>query len=143
VNQYTDILIVEDCQITIAYLTDFFVKAGFNGIHAVKNGAEGIATFKNNPKQFGLVVLDLELPDMSGTQVAQRIRQIEIAHGINEISVPLVISSAHLTESAKVVSLQAGIQGFFPKPISEKNKRVMLRLLAVKGITCAPEVNIG
>ena len=132
-THFTEVLIVEDCPMTIIYLTDFFVKAGYD-IQAVKTGASAISLFGRNPKQFGLVILDLELPDMLGTQVAQCIRQIEIIDGISEILIPLVISSANLTESVKLAALQSGIQGFFNKPVSEKNKKAMLYMLELKSL---------
>jgi two-component system, OmpR family, KDP operon response regulator KdpE len=87
-----------------------FLRAGFeiHGFYVLEaeNAAEGLksATF-NSPD---LIVLDLALPDMHGTEVLERLRSWS--------NVPVIILSVVSNEDEKVRLLQAGADDYVVKP---------------------------
>jgi two-component system, OmpR family, KDP operon response regulator KdpE len=87
-----------------------FLRAGFelHGFYVLEaeNGAEGLkaATF-NAPD---LVILDLALPDLHGTEVLERLRSWS--------NVPLIVLSVVSDEDEKVRLLQAGADDYVVKP---------------------------
>jgi two-component system KDP operon response regulator KdpE len=71
-------------------------------------GAEGVmATASRHPD---LVILDLGLPDMAGTQVCREIRR--------QSAVPIIVLSARHSEHDKVDLLNAGADDYVTKPFS-------------------------
>lgn len=89
-----------------------FLKAGFeiNGFVVIEgeNAADAIRlTAFNSPD---LIILDLMLPDLSGADVLERIREWS--------SVPIIILSVAAGEQEKVRLLQAGADDYVVKPFS-------------------------
>jgi len=65
------ILVIDDEEIIREFLAEIFASSGY-GADAAASGLEGIALFEKN--SYDLVFSDLGLPDMSGWEVAKRIR---------------------------------------------------------------------
>lgn len=72
----------------------------------VATGAAGITAVES--EQPDLVVLDLGLPDMDGTEVCRRLRSTSI--------VPIIIVSARDEEVDRVVALEIGADDYVVKP---------------------------
>ena len=72
----------------------------------VADGASGLAAIANNPPD--LVVLDLGLPDMDGTEVCRQIRATS--------TLPVIIVSARDHEVDRVVALEIGADDYIVKP---------------------------
>jgi two-component system KDP operon response regulator KdpE len=87
-----------------------FLRAGFElhgfEVHEAENAAEGLklATF-NAPD---LIVLDLDLPDLHGGEVLERIRSWS--------NVPIIILSVESSEEQKVRLLKLGADDYVVKP---------------------------
>ena len=69
-------------------------------------GAEALATFDRQPA--ALIVLDLGLPDIEGTEVCRRIRA--------KSDVPIIVLSARGAEADKVNALDLGADDYVTKP---------------------------
>lgn len=73
-----------------------------------ENGMTAISQIrKNNPD---LIVLDLELPDIDGLEVTQRVREWS--------QIPIIILSVHSSEVEKIKTLNAGADDYLTKPFS-------------------------
>jgi DNA-binding response OmpR family regulator len=72
----------------------------------VSTGEEGLAAIARDAPD--LVVLDLGLPDMDGTDVCRRIRA--------ESSLPIIIVSARDEEVDRVIALELGADDYIVKP---------------------------
>jgi len=72
----------------------------------VSTGEAGLAAISDDPPD--LVVLDLGLPDIDGTEVCRRIRASS--------SVPIIIVSARDDEVDRVVALELGADDYIVKP---------------------------
>lgn len=101
------ILIIEDDNAIVRLMTVALKTNGYEAIVAC-NGVSGISLFlKENPD---LVLLDMGLPDIDGTEVLSQIRQIS--------NTPIIIVSARDKEQEKVFALDNGANDYVTKPFS-------------------------
>src|ERR1700731_4873328 len=99
------VLLVEDEPKIRRFLRAGFEIHGFSVLEA-ENAADGLksATF-NAPD---LIILDLALPDLHGTEVLERLRSWS--------NVPVIILSVVANEDEKVLLLQSGADDYVVKP---------------------------
>jgi two-component system response regulator RegX3 len=93
-------------------------REGFDVILA-PNGAEGMKLFDS--KNPDIVLLDLMLPEVSGTEVCKYIR--------TKSNVPVIMLTAKDTEIDKVVGLELGADDYVTKPFS--TRELLARIKAV------------
>jgi len=77
----------------------------------VADGTAAVAAASREP--FDLILLDIEMPEMDGYQVAQAIRDTALVNA----STPIVALTAHSGEHFRALSRGAGMQGFITKPL--------------------------
>jgi two-component system cell cycle response regulator DivK len=63
-------------------------------------------------EQFDLILLDINLPEIDGYDLAKRMRTMS-----NLDSVPILAVTANVMQGDKERTLEAGCDGFIPKPI--------------------------
>jgi len=115
------ILIIEDEEDIAALLAHHMRGAGFNVMVAYT----GAAAFKEIEKQLpDLILLDLMLPDMDGTEVCKILKQKE-----NTKHIPMVMVTAKAEEVDRIVGLELGADDYVVKPFSTREL-----VLRVKGI---------
>jgi two-component system cell cycle sensor histidine kinase/response regulator CckA len=77
--QFTDrILFVDDEPAAIHMVSMMMTKLGFN-IHAEQSPLDALKLFREQPDQFGLVITDLTMPEMTGIQLISELRKISPA----------------------------------------------------------------
>jgi two-component system, OmpR family, response regulator RegX3 len=104
----TKILIVEDEESVIDPLELLLSKEGFT-IETARNGREALEKFEKVLPD--LVLLDLMIPIISGTEVCRQIRA--------KSQVPIIMLTAKDTEVDKVVGLELGADDYIVKPYSK------------------------
>jgi DNA-binding NtrC family response regulator len=72
------------------------------------SGREALAVLKR--KNFSLVILDLHLPDLYGSEVLSRIKKINA-------QIPVIILTAHGTQKDRQECMQKGAYDFMQKPL--------------------------
>lgn len=117
----TLILVVDD-EPDILNLLDYNLKkAGFKVLQA-KDGPEAIElAVKKKPS---LVLLDIMLPDMDGTEVLKRLKSDPLAKHI-----PVIMLTAKGEEVDRVVGFELGAEDYITKPFSPRE--LVLRVKAV------------
>ncbi|HRN28448.1 MAG TPA: response regulator transcription factor [Terrimesophilobacter sp.] len=105
----TEILIVEDEPSLSDPLSFLLEREGFT-TRTVADGAEAVADFEANGAD--LVLLDLMLPGLPGTEVCRRIRQVS--------NVPIIMLTAKDDEVDVVVGLELGADDYVTKPYSSR-----------------------
>jgi two-component system KDP operon response regulator KdpE len=86
-------------------------------VHAVADGTTGLASMAHHRPD--VVILDLGLPDMDGTDVIRGIRGWS--------SVPIIVLSAREQEAQKVEALDAGADDYVTKPFGMDELLARLR----------------
>ena len=104
------ILIVEDNDIDVRLLKDILETRGYN-ILQTKEGLEAIKLAVVNLPD--LILLDIQLPDMSGLEVARRLRGDKRSKQIPIIAVTAFAMGWHEREA-----LDSGCDAYISKPIS-------------------------
>jgi DNA-binding response OmpR family regulator len=101
-----NILIAEDDVNILNGLSEIFEGEGYHTIQAM-DGREALEKFENENPDF--VCLDVMMPDTSGYDVCQKIRQ-------KNATIPIVFISAKSEEIDKVLGLEMGADDFIVKP---------------------------
>ncbi|EYT55306.1 UNVERIFIED_CONTAM: response regulator transcription factor [Kocuria sp. CPCC 205274] len=114
----TRILIVEDEESLSDPLSYLLGKEGFE-VAVVDNGVDAVAEFDRSGAD--LMLLDLMLPGLSGTEVCRQVRQ--------RSSVPIIMLTAKDAEIDKVVGLELGADDYVTKPYS--SRELVARIRAV------------
>ncbi|WP_248125697.1 response regulator transcription factor [Micrococcus lacusdianchii] len=112
------ILIVEDEESFSDPLSYLLTKEGFE-VAVAADGNEGLEEFDRCGAD--LILLDLMLPGMSGTEVCRQVRQ--------RSNVPIIMLTAKDSEIDKVVGLELGADDYVTKPYS--SRELVARVRAV------------
>jgi signal transduction histidine kinase/CheY-like chemotaxis protein/HPt (histidine-containing phosphotransfer) domain-containing protein len=132
------VLLVEDTNYNARAASAVLAKFGLTCERA-STGAEALKLFAE--KRYNLVLLDRNLPDMDGTEVARRIRAMEV-DGPRTI---MLAVTAYCTSEDRATCLSAGMDAFVGKPLTpEKLRRVLTaagrRHLAAASMHVSPNV---
>ncbi|MQA05070.1 MAG: response regulator [Streptosporangiales bacterium] len=122
----TRILVVEDEDSYSEALTYLLKKEGYE-VHPAATGTEALAEFERAGAD--LVLLDLMLPGVSGTEICREIRKMS--------SVPIIMVTAKDSEVDKVVGLELGADDYVTKPYSARE--LVARIRAVLRRQSEPE----
>jgi len=114
----TRIMVVEDEESFSDALSFMLRKEGF-AVSVATTGPEALAQFDREPSD--LVLLDLMLPGMSGTDVCRTIRA--------KSRVPIIMVTAKDSEIDKVLGLELGADDYVTKPFS--SRELVARIRAV------------
>jgi two-component system response regulator RegX3 len=114
----TTILVVEDEESLSDPLSFLLQREGFK-VRVVADGERAVQDFETSGAD--LVLLDLMLPGVPGTEVCRRIRQ----HSF----VPIIMLTAKDSEIDKVVGLELGADDYVTKPYS--SRELIARIRAV------------
>jgi two-component system phosphate regulon response regulator PhoB len=115
------ILIVEDERDLQRVLTYSFEQAGFEVVVALDGETALQAATR---ERFGLVLLDLAFPDMPGTEVCRRLKQLR-----QTAAIPVVIVTAKGEEMDRVGGFEMGAADYVVKPFSVRE--LILRAHAI------------
>jgi len=111
-NRPQRILLVDDEEAIQKLLTFPLEKEGYEIVQAM-DGETALEKFREQP--FDLVVLDIMLPGMDGTDVCRIIR--------SESTVPIIMLTAKSDEFDKVLGLEIGADDYITKPFSIREFR--------------------
>jgi two-component system alkaline phosphatase synthesis response regulator PhoP len=103
------ILLVDDERQIATIATDYLRHAGF-AVIATGDGKEAIALARDRHPD--LMVLDLGLPSLDGLEVARRVRR--------DSSVPIIMLTARVEESDRLLGLELGADDYITKPFSPR-----------------------
>lgn len=100
------VIIIDDHALFRVGLQGLLEQRGIEVIAAVAEGAEGLSLAQEmNPD---IILLDLRMPDMSGLEVLQEVRE-------REIKIPVVMLTTSNEEQDLVEALRNGAQGYLLK----------------------------
>ena len=114
----TKILVVEDETSLSEAISYLLRKEGFE-VEIAENGVSAVSLFEQGGAD--LILLDLMLPGLSGTEVCRQIRA--------KSAVPIIMLTAKDSEVDKVVGLELGADDYVTKPYS--SRELIARIRAV------------
>ena len=103
-------MVVEDDSLSIRLISDFLKQAGFEVMEAT-NGEEALESLARELPD--VILLDIQMPGMSGLDVAQRLRADDVTSGI-----PLIAVTALAMEEDERQCMEAGFDAYFKKPLN-------------------------
>ncbi len=106
------ILVAEDNVVNRRLVTTLLEKRG-HAVTGVENGREAVKAADGAPP-FDLVLMDLQMPEMSGFEATEAIRRAEARTGAH---LPIVALTAHAMQGDRERCLAAGMDAYLPKPI--------------------------
>jgi len=106
------ILVVDDDDLVLIAIQELLTPLGFS-VTALASGQEALETVSRD--RFDLVILDVSMPEMTGFEVCQRVRQMECYK-----ETPVLMLTARSGEEDKQRGMEAGANLYLPKPISPK-----------------------
>ena len=127
----TRVLVVEDepsYRETLAYMLG---REGFEVVEAA-DGTEGLAAYDRSGAD--IVLLDLMMPGLPGTEVCRQLRQ--------RGPVPVIMLTARDSEIDKVVGLELGADDYVTKPFSHRELVARIRAVLRRGqdVELVPDV---
>jgi two-component system, OmpR family, KDP operon response regulator KdpE len=124
-TQDSRILLVDD-EAAIQTSVGLLLRSRGYEVEIARNGAEALKIFAERTP--GLIVLDLGLPDIEGTEVCRRVRATS--------QIPIIVLSARGAEADKVNALDVGADDYVTKPFGPEELlariRVALRRVAAE-----------
>ena len=123
------VLVVEDEESFSDALSYMLRKEGFE-VAIATTGTHALTEFDRNGAD--IVLLDLMLPEMSGTEVCRQLRQ--------KSHVPIIMVTARDSEIDKVVGLEIGADDYITKPYSPRELVARVRAVLRRNATEQVEV---
>ncbi len=126
------ILVVEDEESLSEAIAFLLSKEGFE-VEIAATGPAAIEKFELNGAD--LILLDLMLPGLSGTEVCRQIRA--------KSSVPIIMLTAKDSEIDKVVGLELGADDYVTKPYSSRELIARIRAVLRRGEMLESNTEVG
>ena len=123
-----DILLVEDNAVNRKLVGTRLQKEGHRVVTA-SNGREALAML--DLRTFDAILMDVQMPEMSGLEATAAIRGREAGTGSH---VPIIAMTAHAMKGDREFCLEAGMDGYITKPI-----RFPALMQAIEDLTPAVE----
>lgn len=105
------ILLVEDNVFNIKLTKGIFMDYSIY-MDLAEYGGKALEKLRNNP--YDIILMDIELPDMNGYEIAR------IAREEYKINTPIIALTAHALAGEREKCLQAGMNDYLTKPINTK-----------------------
>jgi two-component system NtrC family sensor kinase len=126
----TRVLLIDDNEQNRYVLSRILVRAGLK-VEQCASGREALERVKSLPD---LVILDVQLPDISGYQVCRQIKNNAFTAGVTVLQ----ISASFVSNESKVEALEGGADGYLTHPIDATvlvaTVRSLLRLKQAEAI---------
>src|ERR1700761_7878801 len=127
------VLVVDD-ERDLRTLLEFNLRQSGYQVAQAANGAEALARARSLRPQ--VIVLDLNLPDVSGTDVCRLLKSDEATRGI-----PILMLTARGSEADRITGLELGADDYVAKPFSVREG--VLRVDAVARRAVAQPRGVG
>ncbi len=117
------VLLVEDSEDDILIVERAFKKLGLgHDLRAVATGEEALAQLEAGTVRPDLVLLDINLPGLSGFELLRRLRNNQAVR-----TVPITVLSASERESDIAEAYEAGANSYLVKPVKFEQFTQLLR----------------
>ncbi len=127
INTEKPILLVDDNKINLVVANNYLAAWGLNTV-MVESGHEALAEIEKT--KFGLILMDLQMPEMDGYEATRLIRAKKETY-FKEI--PIIALTASVTGAVKSKVMAAGMNDYVPKPFHpDELKECIIKYLGVE-----------
>lgn len=133
-----DVLLAEDNLINQKVAQAMLTSLGLN-VDVVSNGQEAIDALAG--KQYSLVFMDCQMPEMDGYQATRKIREKEASSGTGA-HIPVIALTAHVIGDARAQCIASGMDDYLSKPFDTRQLRKIL-LRWITGQRAGTSVPVG
>ncbi len=133
------VLLVDDSEVNRIVVHDLLARGGFR-VDVAASGEEALR-YVATTGQYDCILMDLQMPDMDGTEVARRIRRW-LRQRRSSLP-PILAFTAHVTEEHRRLCEEAGMDGFLTKPIDPPKLLREVRRRMPEGTSQPPEAAAG
>lgn len=109
-----NILVAEDNQVNQQVINGILRNAGHN-VRIADTGEKALDILSDEPDQIDMLILDMNMPEVSGVEVVQSLRFMDTSGQL-----PVIMLTADATPDAREKSLAAGANRFLTKPIDAR-----------------------
>jgi two-component system, cell cycle sensor histidine kinase and response regulator CckA len=102
------ILVIDDEELLIK-ICEMMLKRLGHYVFKAYSGSDGIKIFEANKNKIDLIISDMNMPEMNGQEVIDRLRKIDR-------NVKVLLSSGALLDSDEKEVIKRGFNGFIKKP---------------------------
>lgn len=113
------ILVVDDETALVKMETRLLERLGYT-VLGMNSSTGALAVFQKKPEQFDLVITDMAMPKMAGDELAGEIIKIRP-------DIPVILCTGHSENVDKKRAVEAGVAGFYKKPIDKKQLAEIVR----------------
>jgi len=130
-KQEVRILLVEDNTDNQLLMKRILTKGGYN-IEIAENGREAVEAYRQAPRRYDLILMDIQMPEMDGYEATEAIRDLEGKLKSSETgaalkSVPIVALTAHAMVTEREQCLRRGMNDYMTKPIKREKLFELIR----------------
>ena len=101
------VLLIEDDLVLQNLISEYLEEYNYL-CTAFSNPLDALETFKQNPNNFSIAILDLGLPNMDGFDLFKKLKQIK--------DLPIIISTARDDIGNKIYGYELGTDDYLSKP---------------------------
>ena len=113
------VLLVEDDLVLQNLINEYLEEYGYS-CSAFSNPMNALESFKDNPDDFTIAILDLGLPNMDGFDLFKKLKEIK--------NIPIIISTARDDIGNKIYGFELGTDDYLSKPYEPRE--LVLRIEA-------------
>lgn len=121
----TERLLFVDDEESIVQVVEETLKLFGYRVEALSDPKDALALFKLNPGYFDVVVTDMTMPNMTGIELADALREIRP-------DIPIILCTGHSSLIDEDKARQFGISGYIEKPVSISNIAKLIRQIIDK-----------
>ncbi len=125
------VLVVDDEERLVSLVKTYLMQEGFHVVTA-RNGRE--ALFLARQEKPDLILLDLMMPEMDGYEFMRLHRK--------ERETPIILLTARVEDSDKVLGLELGADDYVTKPFSPRELTARVRAVLRRAGQAAPEADL-
>jgi CheY-like chemotaxis protein len=93
-------------------------------VDCAENGAEAVKLFEAQPEKYGMIFMDVQMPEMDGYEATRRIRSLDIPRAKE---IPIVAMTANVFQEDIKRCLEAGMDDHVGKPLDFDEVLIRLR----------------
>jgi PAS domain S-box-containing protein len=121
--EFTPILLAEDNPTNQQVCVAMLKRLGCRSVDVVSNGLEALEALSR--MNYGLVLMDCQMPEMDGYEATRRIRKTEIESG-SRSRMAIVAMTAHAMRGSQEQCVAAGMDGYLSKPFRLRQMKAIL-----------------